>query len=553
MTNGQKDTIYIDIDDEITSVIDKLQGSPHRIVALVLPKRAATFQSIVNMKLLKRVADESKKHIVLITSETALMPLAGAVGLHVAKTLQSKPEIPPGPGQAEPVVPENVGPLDPNAPVGELAGLPPETEDSIEVDNSEDTPSKAAKPGKAPKKGKNGKKGFRIPNFDKFRKRLLLGAVALIVLIGGFIMAFMVLPKATVTLKTDTSNLAIDTSFTAHPAARDYDEKNKILPAISKEFRKTDTERVPATGQKNEGKKASGTVVLKNCSATTGSVSIPKGTGVSSGNLTFVTQKSVSLPESSFNANDECTTATADVDVTASQPGESYNLDSGKKFTVAGYSGVEATNSSQMTGGTDKIIKIVTQGDIDKAKQAIQERAGNEAPDDLQDDIRDEGYYPLQATLKAGEPTVTSTPALNAEANEVTVTSTTVYTMLGVKEDDLKKLIESQAKNDIDENTQVIRDNGLAKAEFGVRGTASGGEVTVSLKTIAVAGPDLDDEAVKREIAGKSRGEVQDIIGKRPGINGVEVAYSPFWVQSTPKSTSKITIVFEDSKTDENK
>ena len=89
-----KDTIYIDIDDEITGIIDKLRASDGKVVALVLPKRASVLQSIVNMRLLKRAADEAKKHVVLITAEVGLLPLAGAAGVHVAKTLTSKPEIP---------------------------------------------------------------------------------------------------------------------------------------------------------------------------------------------------------------------------------------------------------------------------------------------------------------------------------------------------------------------------------------------------------------------------------------------------------------------------
>ena len=92
--SNNKDTIYIDIDDEITTVIDKVRSSPGRIVALVLPKRATVFQSIVNMKLLKRSAESAKKNVVLITTEAGLLPLAGAVGLHVAPTPQSKPEVP---------------------------------------------------------------------------------------------------------------------------------------------------------------------------------------------------------------------------------------------------------------------------------------------------------------------------------------------------------------------------------------------------------------------------------------------------------------------------
>ena len=70
----QKDTIYIDIDDEITSIIDKIENASAKLVALVLPKRATMLQSSVNMKLLKKAADKAHKQLVLITSEASLLP-----------------------------------------------------------------------------------------------------------------------------------------------------------------------------------------------------------------------------------------------------------------------------------------------------------------------------------------------------------------------------------------------------------------------------------------------------------------------------------------------
>src|SRR3989344_4479895 len=92
-----KETVYIDLDDEITSIIDKVENTGEKVVALVLPKRAAVLQSIVNMRLLKRAAENAGKNIVLITSDPAILPLAGAAQLHVAKSLHSKPYIPPSP------------------------------------------------------------------------------------------------------------------------------------------------------------------------------------------------------------------------------------------------------------------------------------------------------------------------------------------------------------------------------------------------------------------------------------------------------------------------
>lgn len=549
MTQDTKDTIYIDVDDEITSVIDKLQSSPKKIVALVLPKRAAVFQSIVNMKLLKRTAEEAKKHVVLITSEAALMPLAGAVGVHVAKTPQSKPEIPPAPVTASAAAKaseagEEPG-LDKTASVGQLAGLP-EDDEAIEVDNSEPVAADNDKKGKKAKK--DGKK-LKIPNFDKFRVKLFLGAAALILLVTGFVMAFSVLPKATVTLATNTDDISVKLAFTADPNASAFDEEKKVLPAISKEFRKTDTEKVAATGQKNMGEKASGEVTLKLTNCATEEVTIPAGTTVTTSNLSFITQDSVTLQSVEIGGNcrnDDFPNISSKVtDVVAREGGEKYNAASGKVFTVAGYSSVSGTNGESMAGGTDKIVKIVTEEDVNKAKDTIGKRTGTEAPDELKEDISGEGYFPLDATLSSSQPTVTSSPKVGDEAGEVTVTSTTVFTMVGVKEDDLKKLIEAAAKDKMDPNTQVIRDNGLVQATISVENKGKEGQFTMTMQSTVVAGPDLNEDDLKKEIAGKKRGEIQDMLKKRPGVNEVEVAYSPFWVQTTPKNAGKITIIIE--------
>ena len=53
VATAKKDTIYIEADDEITAVIDKVVNAKSEIVAVVLPKRAVVFQSVVNMRLLK--------------------------------------------------------------------------------------------------------------------------------------------------------------------------------------------------------------------------------------------------------------------------------------------------------------------------------------------------------------------------------------------------------------------------------------------------------------------------------------------------------------------
>src|SRR5690606_35445999 len=116
------------------------------------------------MKLLKRTADQAKKSLVLITSEAGLLPLAGSVGVHVAKTLQSKPAIPSAPKIADKPIDVDQDDiddveLDATKPVGDLAD-----DETIEVDN-DDIPEAATDKIKSKKAGT---KKIKIPNFDKF-------------------------------------------------------------------------------------------------------------------------------------------------------------------------------------------------------------------------------------------------------------------------------------------------------------------------------------------------------------------------------------------------
>jgi len=60
-------TIYIEPDEEITSVIDKLTSAASAQVILVVPKEATILQGLVNLKLLKMEAKKLSKEIAIVT------------------------------------------------------------------------------------------------------------------------------------------------------------------------------------------------------------------------------------------------------------------------------------------------------------------------------------------------------------------------------------------------------------------------------------------------------------------------------------------------------
>lgn len=570
MAAADKDTIYIDIDDEITTVIDKLHGSDAKLVALVLPKRAAVFQSIVNMKLLKRAADSSKKNMVLITTEAGLLPLAGAAGIHVAKSLTSKPEIPSAPtpddGHEEEVE-ESMADDEPaevtkstagSTAIGTLAGLggaaAADEVETVELDNDDEAdaaPAAVALPAaKAVKKDKK----LHIPDFDRFRLLLVGGGVALIALIIFLIIAMTVLPAATINIKTDATNVNAALNLNLSTTAKTVDTSSNTLPAKLVQQAKTYTQQAATTGTKNEGDAATGTVVFYNCNKDDlifgQNETIPKGTGITNGGRTYITKESVSVPPSHFQSNGSCKNdaASGQVDIAAQSPGSSYNTNNNVSFSVAYSDPTPDTNgnthtfsaSGSASGGTDNNVQVVSQSDIDNAKGKINTDDPT-VKQALQTQLQQDNYYAVAATFSAGTPTVTTSSNVGDAASTVTVTEAVTYTMFGVQENDLKTLVDNNVKGQIDTSKQSILSEGLENASFTVQ-SQDANSAQVSMTTVAEAGPQIDTNVLKNQVKGLKSADVKALLQNDPDVTDVSVKFSPFWVSSVPKKTSKITI-----------
>ncbi len=574
-----KQVIYVDVDDEITTIIDKMNATSARVVALVLPKRASVFQSVVNMKLLKHRATSAKKNLVLITSEAGLMPLAGIVGIHVAPTLQSKPEIPAGPlhqdaaddGQEETAsMDDNDDALDATAPVGVLAsqggtaagaaaalsGIDRDVEDVVELDNTAksgplslkgrnaDGATSAKQDKKAQKEQAKADKKLKVPNFFSFRKRLLLGGLVIILLAVGWYYAYYVLPKATITIKTNSTDITSELDITLDTAAGSVDASKLIIPAQSKQEQKSNTQQVPATGTQNKGEKATGTVTMTSdiCGTPGTPADVPAGTGITnSTKLVYTTQKTASFTFTGISGG--CIHFKSDsIAIVAQSGGAQYNVTS-DNFAVR--SDVQASGAAG--GGTDNNVKVVQQSDIDAAKQKLSAAQDQTSlKNQLKQELEDDNLLALPASFNIGTPNVNTNNNVGDEADNVTVTQSITYTMFGVHKDDLSKLVDAAATKQIDTSKQSLLNDGVADAKITVPTPGVGPQLKIAVSAVSTAGPKLDVEAIKKEVIGMKSGNVQDKIKQNIGVTGVDVKYSPFWVTKAPKP-ERITVVFEKS------
>ena len=520
MTSAEKDTIYIDVDDEITSIVEKLKNSSHKIVALVLPKRALVLQSVVNLKLLRRAANDSGKRVVLITSDPTLLSMAGAIGMYTAKNLNSKPEIPDAPDVEYDVDEVDADmediPIDSSKSVGELAGDESEPEPTNVPDKVKKTSSK------------------KVPNFEKFRLQLFIGIGVFIGIVLFWWWGAVVAPKAKIIIESDTETLTPTINFTADKTATSVNKTDNILPASFVEKTQTVEQKGTATGQKDISAKASGTVTFSKPCGPENPPTIPSGTSLSAESLTYVTQSSVTLSPVISNG---CKFQ-GSAKVIAQNKGEQYNIEA-TTYTFSGFSGVTASGTA-MTGGSSKTVKVVSQQDIDATKQKVDE-SSSQIKDQLKQQLEQNGYFAIVDSFEITKDTTQVTPALDQEATEFTIKGDRTYTMTGVKKDDLKQLIEQAVAKEQQGDAQKITNDGIDNAVYRVLERKSN-SIKFTMQPTVTTGANIQNDTIKKDVAGKKKGETENAIKAISGVKSVEVKYSPFWVTKTPKNTNKITI-----------
>ena len=79
--------IYLEPDEEITSIIDRLSKVEGSKIAVVVPKNSTMFQSLVNLKLLARQAQKLGKEVAIISNNKVGSRLAKQVGLETYASL----------------------------------------------------------------------------------------------------------------------------------------------------------------------------------------------------------------------------------------------------------------------------------------------------------------------------------------------------------------------------------------------------------------------------------------------------------------------------------
>ena len=316
---------------------------------------------------------------------------------------------------------------------------------------------------------------------------------------------------------------------------------------VSQQEKKDATVEFTATGTKNVGEKASGTITITNCDGPS-FVLEPGSTFTSSGGMTFASTESVTVSALSGSAS-QCRSSgagagTGSVSVTAVESGDSYNI-AATSYSINGVSGDIYAQGTAMTGGTTKVAKVVTAEDVERAKGELLGKSTDEEKDSLAASFNN-GEIVITSSFTVTRGDAVSAPAVDQEApdGKAVLTVPTTYTMQAVPKSDLNTYLEASINAKIDTNTQKIYSTGVDDATIS-NYRLDGETMLATVNATGRVGPKINEDQIKEESEGKIYGEVQQTLEGQDGITAVDVQFSYFWVRTVPNDPNKITVEFQ--------
>jgi hypothetical protein len=342
--------IYLDANDDITSVRERLNRAQASRISLVVPAKSRVFQNLVNLKLLERYAGQFGAEITLVTGDRITRSLASGLRIRLRGSLAR------GDAAAAATAPA--------AADRPAAGPPPAT---------------ASQP--LPDSGRRGARSlgadalrFRRPSARNASRRhgasLVLGRLAGCILLLALILlagagVVLALPEATIRLTPATATLEQSVAVRASTDYRSADLAKGHLPARLIQSTMEDSAQADATGKKQEpAQRATGSVRFTNRSGA--DLSVPAGTVVRTGMGTpvrFLTTVAATVQAGSF----------AQVPVTAEQAGSEGNVPAWSISQVDGSLSfqVSVLNDAPISGGAEKQALLVTATDRQQLRDSL--------------------------------------------------------------------------------------------------------------------------------------------------------------------------------------
>ena len=535
---NEAEIIYLEVDAEITEAIDKLKSAKGDAVKVVVPARSTLLQSAVNLKLLKKAAKDHDKELALVTNDKTATYLAGGVGLAVASSLKAEPKVPEAIEEA--INPDIVEPEPEESSTASKDGGKSSSSSSGSKDKSDksDKASAAAEEAGVSKRALGdeeidearpaGKKA-KEPNYNAFQKKLWIGMGVFMGILLAVILAI-TLPTAKLTVIAKADKLPINSDFVLDTSGVETNVDALTFAGNKLTLQKDLTQNFTATGKKDVGTKAAGNVTISNAS-NSDPITIAAGTVLSSQGKNFSLNSATTVPGAKLQGGN-IVAGKVTAAITAAANGDSYNLGT-TTFTVVGYND-KVTASGSTSGGTSKTVTIVSQSDVDSAKQQAIDAAANTSKDELFDKATDKDVV-FDDTFATTTDSVSSSAAVGSEAESGTVTVKVTYSVAEAKKETMDKLLDSLANDAMPDGNQQLYQNGSDSAKYSLLRAVSDNRYQMNVAADAYYGKRIDKGQIAKDTAGKAKKDVTAAVQKNnPSVTGTQIESTPSLMPNMP-------------------
>lgn len=427
----------------------------------------------------------------------------------------------------------------------EKAGLTAVTEDQIykgsaakkamrNIDPTESKPSAISKSAE--------KKVRRVVKKPKKKRRFLLVGSALTALIAGFVVSNILLQEAVITVyaRSDTSSLNINALIDKN---RTEDElSNNTLQGFAFEQEFTQSNNFKATGERNQGVKARGEVVITNKYPSTLTLRSDTTYLLSSSGQRYRFARHVTglRPNVPYR-----------VEVVAETSGSTGNLDAGASLEVHNSAfgfrpAVLYANVSQngIKGGKDELSIVVSEQDVSRAKEKLIEEAVSKAKADVKSSLGIDKIL-IDRLIKTEIVSSSFDAEVGDKQEHFSGKATVVVNGLIFDKNSLISLAESHAREQDLPNKLIL---GVDENSFSydVRSwNTDTGVAVVGVEFNSLITNKLNPSDLKTLLSGRTPEEIKNILLTKSEIAGVKIDLSPFWLQSTPESSDRVDIKIE--------
>lgn len=374
-------------------------------------------------------------------------------------------------------------------------------------------------------------KNFKMPNVggmmsslkgNKAPLKIILPIVAVLILIIGSSIFYINNVKATVSL-TVKPNIVTENASVTFSANTPSDFSDNIIQARNVTTSIDATLSTNATGKKDVGEKAKGSVTIYNNSDDP--INLSAGTELKASNgEVFVLDKDVRVVAASGDIFTGTKPGTTDTSVTAKELGTEGNIPSGTRFTIGSTSSLAARNDSAFTGGTKKNVTVVSKSDMDKLRNDLAKSVEGDAQEKLLAEAKSgETVLPVvgDATLEQ----VKFDKKEGDEASKVTLSASVVFLGMAYTNKDLEDyaqtVLESQYADDIRLADKSVKST-VDSAELTNEKT-----VTASLQLEGGLLPQIDTDDVIENVKDKSLGDAKNTISNLPQVSKTDITFSP--------------------------